>query len=243
MIKKIYNKLYDSYGPQGWWPLLSLENNNINPTKTGSLKGYHPNNYSYPKTKEEIFEICIGGILTQNTSWENVEKALLNLKKTNSISPLKLLKLSDGKLKELIRQAGYYNQKARYLKEFTKFFISSPKETVSREELLNITGIGNETADSMLLYAYKYPIFVIDAYTRRIFSRLLSKKEKDSYEIWQEYFHLKLEKDYKMFQEFHALIVEHAKRYCQKKPSCTNCILKENCNFFKENVKTKKTSF
>jgi len=222
-IFSIYRILLKRYGKQGWWPLISHKG--CNPTKTGCISGYHPGDYSFPKTDSEIFEICIGAILTQNTGWPNVEKALINLKKRRALEPEHLKRLSDGKLRELIKPAGYYNQKSKKIKLFTAFFISLNGRTPLREELLGIWGIGPETADSILLYAYKVPTFVIDAYTQRFFLKLgLIDRKMDSDDI-KQVFETNLEKDLIVFQEYHALIVEHAKRYYSKKPHGKNDFL------------------
>ena len=206
------------YGPQGWWPLLELNNNTpILITKSGSLKGYHPKDYSYPKTANQTFEICIGAIVTQNTSWIQVDKALNNLKRMNALNVKGIKKLSDGKLKEAIKCAGYFNQKSNYIKEFIKFF-EELKETPPRKELLEVKGIGNETADSIRLYAFNQPEFVVDAYTKRIFTHLKLIKEKATYHEIKELFEKNLEKDFIIYQEYHALLVEHAKNYYSKKP-------------------------
>jgi endonuclease III related protein len=215
-IIKIYRKLYDLYGPQGWWPLMSHDG--TNPTKTGSVRGYHPENYELPQSEDEIYEIILGAILTQNTAWTSAEQALLNLKKLDVVSPQKLLKLDENILKEAIRCAGFLNQKAVYLKEITKFFISLKGRTPGRKELLAVKGVGNETADSILLYAFKQPEFVVDAYTKRIFSHLKLIDEKADYKEVKEFFESNLSKDVPMYQEYHALIVEHAKHYYKKKP-------------------------
>jgi len=226
----IYAKLLKLYGPQGWWPLLDVEGKN--PTKTGSMKGYHPKDYSYPKTDKQRFEICIGTILAQNTSWVQVEKALQNLKKINYVDPKKILKINESNLGKAIKPAGYFNQKAKKLKRFSEFYISLKGKVPSREELLNMWGIGPETADSILLYAYKKPYFVIDAYTKRIFSRLGFFSEKAKYDEMQKFFMDNFPKDYKKYNEFHALIVEHAKRCCNKtNPLSEKCILKKACKF------------
>lgn len=224
-LTNIYNLLLKNYGLQGWWPLTTHDGSN--PTKSGSISGYHVNDYSLPKTKEQIFEVCLGAILTQNTSWPNVEKALLNLK---TISPIYISNLNNEDLKQSIRPAGYFNQKADYIKNFTNFFLNL-KDTPSRDKLLTIKGIGNETADSILLYAFKQPEFVVDAYTKRIFSRLGFFKATDSYKEIKDFFESNLKKDVILFQEFHALIVEHAKRFCQKSPYCTDCFLRAVCKF------------
>jgi len=215
-IIKIYRKLYDLYGPQGWWPLMSHDG--TNPTKTGSVRGYHPENYELPQSEDEIYEIMLGAILTQNTSWTSAEQALLNLKKLDVISPQKLLKLDEEILKEVIRCAGFLNQKAVYLKEISKFFISLKGRTPKRKELLAVKGVGNETADSILLYAFKQPEFVVDAYTKRIFSHLGIVKDNANYMDIKKLFESSLPRDTAMYQEYHALIVEHAKHYYKKKP-------------------------
>ena len=154
-----------------------------------------------------------------------MEKALANLKRANALSAEGIRKLSDGKLRELIKVAGYYNQKARYVKEFTKFFEKLRGRTPEREELLAIRGIGPETADSMLLYAYKVPSFVVDAYTRRIFSNLGMIGIKDQYDSIKDMFEKGIEQNLQVYQEFHALIVEHAKRYYQKREKYGQCPL------------------
>ncbi len=228
-INKIYSILKTHYGPQGWWPLLEV--NGSNPTKTGSSKGYHPGDYSYPKDDKQRFEICIGAILTQNTSWPQVEKALMNLKKINCLDARHILKADEETIKAAIKPAGYFNQKARKLKIFSNFFLALKGAVPSRDQLLDLWGIGPETADSMLLYAYKKPEFVIDAYTKRIASRLGLTDEKSDYHEIRSLFESGLIKDYKTYQEYHALLVEHAKRSCAKKPACENCVLKRMCNF------------
>nr|WP_227716998.1 endonuclease III domain-containing protein [Methanobacterium paludis] len=212
----IYKKLYDLYGPQGWWPLMSHDG--TNPTKTGSVRGYHPENYELPRSEDEIYEIILGAILTQNTAWTSAEQALLNLKKLDVVSPQKLLKIDDNILKEAIRCAGFLNQKAVYLKEITKFFTSLKGRTPERKELLAVKGVGNETADSILLYAFKQPEFVVDAYTKRIFSHLGIVKDNANYMDIKKFFESSLPRDTAMYQEYHALIVEHAKHYYKKKP-------------------------
>lgn len=215
-IVTIYMKLYDLYGPQGWWPLMSHDG--TNPTKTGSIRGYHPENYELPQSEDEIYEIMLGAILTQNTAWTSAEQALLNLKKLDVVYPQKLLKIDDDILKEAIRCAGFLNQKAVYLKEITKFFISLKGRIPERKELLAVKGVGNETADSILLYAFKQPEFVVDAYTKRIFSHLGIVKDNANYMDIKKLFESSLPRDTAMYQEYHALIVEHAKHYYKKKP-------------------------
>ncbi len=220
----IYRKLFSMYGPQGWWPLLGYDGSN--PTKTGRLTGYHPNDYILPKTREQVFEICAGAILTQSISWIAVEKALFNLKKLDALKPEKLLALDDKTLTDAIKPAGYFNQKAKKLRAFTKFFIKL-KGTPAREQLLDIWGIGEETADSMLLYAFKVPTFVVDAYTRRIFANLGLISKDDRYGAIKALFEDNLEPDLILYQEYHALIVEHAKRYYDGRKDKYECPLSD----------------
>lgn len=206
-LNSIYQRLYSYFGPQYWWP------------------GQTP------------FEVMVGAILTQNTNWLNVEKAIGNLKKYNLLSPDKLYRLPQKRLAALIRPAGYYNIKARRLKEFLKFFIqryggkpknmSSQELRVLREELLSLKGIGPETADSMLLYALKRPVFVVDAYTKRILLRHRLIRKNDDYQETQNLFMRNLKKEVKLFNEYHALLVKLGKEFCLKhRPKCAICPLK-----------------
>lgn len=201
----------------------------VQPTKSGSVSGYHPGNYSYPKTKKQVFEICCGAILTQNTGWVQVEKALLALKKLGILGPHGILECAPDVLKNAIKPAGYFNQKAKKLVLFTEFFMKLNRTTPARENLLNVWGIGPETADSILLYAFKVPVFVVDAYTKRIFSRIGLCKKDAHYEEVQMLFEKNLKRDVKIYQEYHALIVEHAKRCCGTKTECEECVLKSWC--------------
>ncbi|MGM5484934.1 MAG: endonuclease III domain-containing protein [Nanobdellota archaeon] len=189
----LYNELMEKHGPQGWWPLKGI--------------GYHKEDYSYPKDKQQRFEIICGAILTQNTSWRQVEKALDNLSSKGRITP-DLIK--ENKIEELIRPAGYYNQKADRLRRMADYFLEQ-KHKPTRQELLKIKGIGPETADSILLYAYKVPSFVIDKYTERVLLKRGIIKEKKSYNELKELFEKNLPKDFKIYQDFHALLVEEAK--------------------------------
>ena len=246
-LKNIHDILLKQYGPQGWWPLLELDdgiegekctsnnksrpkNKGCNPTKTGSINGYHPGDYSYPKTEAQKFEICVGAILTQNTSWPNVEKALLRMQKKKAVNPKAILVFKDDELTDLIRPAGYFNQKCKKLKIFSAFYITLEGRTPTRDQLLSVWGIGPETADSILLYAYKVPVFVVDAYTKRVFSELRLIKKDADYEDIRMFFEKALPHDIKIYQEFHALIVEHAKRYYSKKPYGQGCNLRKFIN-------------
>ena len=214
-LKQIYNVLLKEHGHQGWWPVKSDED---------AKAQYHKTDYSFPGNEEQAFEIMAGAILTQNTSWKNVEKALNNLRQKNALNPGAIKKLEINKLAELIKPSGYHNQKAKKLKFFVEFYFSGNEFT--RKNLLGVWGIGPETADSILLYALKKPYFVVDAYTKRIFSRVGLCRIDDKYEDIQRLFHDNLIKDYKLFNEYHALIVEHAKVCCRKKESKAGCIIR-----------------
>ncbi|MBS1266046.1 MAG: Endonuclease III [Candidatus Woesearchaeota archaeon] len=210
-IKEIFEQLFERHGPQGWWPLVELGDLTYKP---GCKKygGYHPKDYSYPKTKLQQFEICTGAILTQNTSWNQASKALLNLYKQNLLNTKSILKATKETLHKIIRPAGYFRQKTKKLKIFSKFFIGLDGKRPTRDQLLNLWGIGPETADSILLYAYKQPEFVVDAYTKRFLLKKGLISEKAKYNEIKALFDDNLKKDYKLFQEYHALIVENAKR-------------------------------
>jgi len=221
---KVYKILMKEYGPQGWWPLL--EHKGSNPTASGRITGYHPGDYSLPKDDHQIFEICVGAILTQNTAWPNVERALLNLRRLGALNPERILSLEEDKLRSAIRPAGYFNQKAKKLRTFSKFFLTLKGRIPLREELLSVWGVGRETADSILLYAYRQPIFVVDAYTRRVFSRLNLIMHDWDYDKIRKEFERNLPRNFETYQEFHALIVEHAKRFCKKTPECSGCPLR-----------------
>ena len=210
---RIYEKLLNHFGTQGWWPVS---------------KHYNPAGW----------EVCVGAILTQNTNWKNVEKALENLKQSNSLSPEKLASIHISKLEKLIRPSGFYRQKARRLKNFSRFALTfgntqSFLNNVTREDLLSFNGVGKETADSILLYACGKPSFVIDAYTRRIFSRLGMIKGNEKYDELRILFESTLPKNIKLYKEYHALIVELAKTTCEKDPACHICPLVKLCKFGK----------
>lgn len=187
--------------------------------ETKESKGYHPGKYDYPRTDEERFEICIGAILTQNTAWKNVEKAISNLyEKIGKITPEKILALKQEELAKIIKAAGYYNQKSTYLHHFANYYQRARGTTPTREELLALKGIGKETADSILLYAYQQPTFIIDTYTKRILIKHGYANERSNYDEMQQLFLKQLPKDVNIYQEYHALLVEHAKKHYQKKP-------------------------
>ena len=205
-IHQVYSKLFKQHGSQGWWPLT--EKGSTTPVHGGKL----------PKTENQMFEIMVGAILTQNTSWKNVEKAISNLNKKNLISIDKIRKISQKTLAEIIRPSGYYNMKAEKLKILAEFLhknklnnLKKLKTAKLRKLLLSIKGIGPETADSILLYALERPIFVIDAYTKRLFSKKGICAPDISYHELQDIFHKNLPKNVKLFKEYHALIVAEGK--------------------------------
>ena len=221
MLIRIYETLLKAYGPQNWWPVTS--------------QGNVPQYSGGPKTGKQRFEVIVGAVLTQNTSWKNVEKAIININDADLMEIEKLSRVTKKRLASIIKPAGYFNQKAEKLIAMAKFLRNTRVKYDKwelREQLLSIKGIGPETADSIVLYAFNQSIFVIDNYTKRIFSRIGLIPEKSTYEECQEFFHNKL-KHYngkiKLFNEYHALIVEHAKRYCKKKPLCKNCIIRRYC--------------
>ena len=207
---QFYHVLLEAYGPQGWWPLLHHAGSN--PTKTGSVAGYHPGDYSFPRNEAERFEICAGAILTQNTAWPNVEKALLALDTAGALNPEAIIALPAEELAVVIRPAGYHNSKALKLKSLSSFFLSLGNRTPTHDELLDTWGIGPETADSIRLYAYGEREMVVDAYTRRILEHLQFVPAPSSYGSLKQYCVDNLPREVPVYQEFHALLVEHAKR-------------------------------
>jgi len=225
MIEKVFNILLEAYGPQGWWPL----------TPEGSFETKHHS--GRPNTEQKKFEIMVEAILTQNTSWSNVEKAIFNLNSSSKLTLYSFDKIEIDTLAELIKPAGYYNQKAKHLKALTKFIKENNgsnnlfNQENLREALLSVKGIGPETADSIILYSAEKPIFVIDAYTKRIFSRL--GYDRKDYDDWQDLFMGALEPDTKVFNEYHALIVQHAKIHCRAKPLCEGCPIRKLCRNIK----------
>ncbi|MCF6355873.1 MAG: endonuclease III domain-containing protein [Candidatus Polarisedimenticolaceae bacterium] len=203
----IFQTMLKSYGPQGWWP------------------------------GETAFEVMVGAILTQNTAWPNVEKAINNLKQAGIFSLPALLDVPHEALAQLIRPSGYFNIKAGRLQQFCRFLQEQGGEEALRKVetarlrqlLLGVKGVGPETADDMLLYAFQRPVFVVDAYTRRIFSCLGMVSGDEPYEVLRMGFESALATDVVLFNEYHALIVRHAKDFCNKKPRCVDCPLAKHC--------------
>ena len=202
ILQDYFQILFDALGPQKWWP---------------------------GRTR---FEIIVGAILTQNTSWTNVEVAIRALRRERLLAPAAIGRMPVDKLATLIRSSGYFRQKARKLQEFVRFLNSKHGRSLNRmfkrptkelrEQLLGVHGIGPETADSILLYAGKHPVFVVDAYARRILERHVLVPGKSSYEELRGLFERSLPRDVTVFNEFHALIVSVGKQFC--KPTSPNCM-------------------
>lgn len=209
VIYQIFQTLYNFYGPQRWWPA------------------------------ETKLEVIIGAILTQNTSWQNVERAILNLKNCGLIDINKLSNIHNSDLAKLIRPSGFFNIKTKRLKAIVKFLKDNysgklsiaKKQTlkVLRQELLNVYGIGKETADSILLYGLDKPIFVVDKYTKRVLTRHRLIADNSDYDKIQQLFMSNLPKNHqriKIYKEYHALLVQLSKDFCRAKPLCEKCPIK-----------------
>lgn len=206
-LTEIYKLLFDRFGPQHWWP------------------------------GETQFEIITGAILTQNTNWTNVEKAIANLKSADLLTPEKLYHLDVSNLAKIIKPAGYYNIKAKRLKNFINWLFQNYSGQLTnlenldthrlRAELLTVTGIGRETADSILLYAFSREIFVIDAYTARVAVRHGLIEPQADYEQMRELFQSNLPQDSQLFNEYHALFVKVGKEFCKPKAKCPGCPLEK----------------
>lgn len=227
-LNHVYKLLFAYYGPQGWWPLTRKTD-----TKNYDHGGYHKADYTVPVSAQEKFEVVLGAVLTQNTSWINVSKALAVLIKERCTLPEHILSLSEKRLADLIRSSGYYNQKAKKLKRLAAAFIEArwlnDGAAPTRNNLLDIWGVGEETADSILLYAFGTCSFVIDAYTKRLLARLGLAEPNSAYAEVQSMFHKQLKRRYSLYNEYHALIVQHAKVHCRKKPVCGGCPLAKIC--------------
>ncbi|MGI6602935.1 MAG: endonuclease III domain-containing protein [Saccharofermentanales bacterium] len=204
-LEKIYRRLYSHYGDLRWWPA------------------------------DTPFEVIVGAILTQNTAWTNVEKALERF--AGNLLPERISDLPIEELQEIIRPAGFYRQKAQYLKAITEWFMSydcdidliknRPLSNI-RSELLRVKGVGNETADSILLYAFGFPTFVVDAYTMRFFKRF-PIAAGNTYMDVKNFCEAELPRDAKLYGHFHALIVHNCKEHCKKRMDCTGCPLGVHC--------------
>jgi len=207
-LEEYYRTLLDRFGHQNWWPA------------------------------ESPFEMMIGAILTQNTAWTGVEKAITNLKENDLLNPESISTVDPERLAGLIRPAGYFNQKTKRIQTFTRWFLERFEGKMERmkevpflemrEELLAQNGIGPETADSILLYALRHPTFVIDTYTYRMLHRHGFVGEESSYEEMKTVMEEQLPKEEALFNDFHAQIVRVGKEYCRKKPKCKECPLKND---------------
>ena len=203
----VYKKLHATHGPQGWWP------------------------------GDSAFEIMVGAVLTQNTAWINVEKAITHLKRARALTPRRILAASQADLATWLKPSGYFNVKAKRLRAVCHWLVQQggikrlakiPTPAL-RAALLSVHGIGPETADDILLYAFGRPVFVIDAYTRRFFGRLGLIEGKEPYEILRGRFEAALKTDTQLFNEYHALIVLHAKDTCRAQPRCGRCGFVRTC--------------
>lgn len=208
-LHDVFERLFRYYGPRHWWP-----------AETG-------------------FEVCVGAILTQNTAWSNVEKAIAELKRADALTPEALHRLEVDRLAGLIRSSGFFNVKSRRLKGFVSWLFNRHAGSLDRmfngdwqelrQELLKVPGIGPETCDSILLYAGRKPSFVVDAYTRRLFQRLGILSATAGYDETRRLFMDALPADVQLFNEYHALIVEQSKRFCRSRPACSGCPLQAGC--------------
>ena len=207
LIREVFDGLLGAYGPQHWWP------------------------------GETPFEVMVGAILTQNTAWRNVERAIANLKAAGLMSAGRLARCSEARLRVLVRPAGFFNQKAERLRALARWLVDgcggdverlfeTPTERL-REKLLALPGVGPETADSILLYAGGVPVFVVDAYTRRIFSRHGCFRHGAPYEDVRSFFEGRLPREAALFNEYHALLVRLGKEVCRPTPRCGQCPVRD----------------
>ena len=208
-IPLIFDRLLYHYGRQHWWPA------------------------------ESPFEVMVGAVLTQATAWTNVERAISRLKDADALSPAAMRGMETDELASLIFSSGFYNAKAQRLKTLVEFLRDAYDDDIDamrqengerlRRELLAVKGVGEETADAILLYALDKPSFVIDAYTRRLFGRLGITPQSETYSAYQRMFSESLPHDTALFAEYHALIVEHCKEACRTTPVCEGCCLRDVC--------------
>ncbi|OEU70024.1 MAG: endonuclease [Desulfuromonadales bacterium C00003093] len=214
-LMQIYRQLLEHYGHRHWWPA------------------------------ETPFEVAIGAILTQNTNWANVEKAIINLRRAEALEVESILTLDKESLEQLIRPSGFFRQKAERLQLFCQHLRQFHQDrlelllqqplTIARRELLALKGIGPETADSILLYAGQRPSFVVDAYTGRLFKRLGHLEGAEKYAQIRDFFMARLPQEVPLYNEYHALIVIHGKECCRKRPICNNCPLQSRCRYRQQN--------
>jgi len=213
-IYHLYQTLLQHYGSQSWWPA------------------------------ESTFEVMIGAVLTQNTAWTNVEKAITNLKNNSMLSSNAILGVTDEQLAEFIRPSGYFNVKAKRLKSLCSWYqehngfngLSQLNTSLLRNKLLAVHGVGPETADDILLYAFERPVFVIDSYARRLFSRTDCADSDETYNTLRILVEKALDYNLSDLNEFHALIVCHAKQHCKKHPDCQYCPVNDSCDYHQGKV-------
>jgi endonuclease-3 related protein len=207
LLQHCYGLLLATYGPQRWWPA------------------------------DTPFEVVVGAVLTQNTAWRNVERALERVRAARKLDCQRVAMLPLGELAELIRPAGFYNLKARRLQNLSRAILDAggmeALAALGTEELrrllLQVDGVGPETADDILLYAFDRPVFVIDAYTRRLLARLGLARGDEAYEVLRAGLERALGSEPMLFNEYHALIVQHAKMHCRVRPNCSGCCLAGTC--------------
>jgi endonuclease III related protein len=229
-MRALYRRLFREYGPRGWWPIVGKAG------KPGfDVGGYHPGDYASPRTARDKLSVCLGAILTQNTAWRNAERALISLDEAGVLDPETLAKMDQEALSALIRSSGYYRQKARKIQEFARTSLEGAwftrRNPPERGELLSVWGIGKETADSMLLYAFRRLEFVIDAYTLRVLGRRGLIDEGTGYDEAREFLTSALPPDIDAYNECHALLVELAKGPCLKVPDCHSCPVADDCRY------------
>lgn len=206
-LRTVHDRLLAFHGPQHWWP------------------------------GETRFEIMVGAVLTQSTAWTNVERAIGNLRANRALTPTAISGVSERRLARWLRPSGYFNVKARRLQAFCAWLMQSGGESALarmdtpelRRRLLAVHGVGPETADDILLYAFARPVFVIDAYTRRLFRRLGFITGRESYDELRLRFERSLGPDVPLYNEYHALIVSHGKDICRVRPRCEQCVLSRRC--------------
>ena len=232
-FRSIFDQLFKALGPQGWWPTTP-------PGDTRPL--YRPGETSRDLEENEQWEIVVGAMLTQNTSWHNVESALAALWRQGLMDLRAMGGAPLDRLALAVRPSGYFNQKAarlqniaayiekRHAGNIADFLRLSPREL--RAELLSLKGVGPETADSILLYAAQVPRFVIDAYTRRILGRVGLIREDISYDDLQNEFEKALPAEHELYNEYHALLVKLATTHCKSNPECQSCCLNDYCSYF-----------
>ena len=207
MLRATYRRLLAEFGAQRWWPA------------------------------DSPFEVMVGAVLTQNTAWTNVERAIANLVERDRLDATAIVRARRDHLANWIRPSGYFNIKAQRLKNFCRYYLAQGgfdklqklDTNELREGLLSVNGVGRETADDILLYAFERPVFVIDAYTRRLFSRLGIYRGDEPYDELRLDIENKLGGDVQLYNEYHALIVRHAKENCRVRPRCADCVLRTGC--------------